>query len=221
MKIAVLIPCYNEEFTVGKVVDDFHKELPEAAIYVFDNASDDKTFYNALKHGAICKKEEKRGKGNVVRRMFDTVKADIYVMVDGDDTYEASHVKELVDAVKNGADMAIGNRMNYISDSIVRKFGNKFINQYIKSLFRSAEKIDVLSGYRAFSKKFVKDIKLEYNNFEVETEMTIFALKKGYNIVTVPVQYRDRPAGSFSKLRTFRDGLSILACISHMYWSKK
>ena len=221
MKIAVLIPCYNEEFTVGKVVDDFHKELPEAAIYVFDNASDDKTFYNALKHGAICKKEEKRGKGNVVRRMFNTVKADIYVMVDGDDTYEASHVKELVDAVKNGADMAIGNRMNYISDSIVRKFGNKFINQYIKSLFRSAEKIDVLSGYRAFSKKFVKDIKLEYNNFEVETEMTIFALKKGYNIVTVPVQYRDRPAGSFSKLRTFRDGLSILACISHMYWSKK
>lgn len=221
MKIAVLIPCYNEEFTVGKVVDDFHKELPEADIYVFDNASDDKTFYNALKHGAICKKEEKRGKGNVVRRMFNTVKADIYVMVDGDDTYEASHVKELVDAVKNGADMAIGNRMNYISDSIVRKFGNKFINQYIKSLFRSAEKIDVLSGYRAFSKKFVKDIKLEYNNFEVETEMTIFALKKGYNIVTVPVQYRDRPAGSFSKLRTFRDGLSILACISHMYWSKK
>ena len=220
MKIAVLIPCYNEEFTIGKVVDDFYRELPEADIYVFDNASDDKTFYVAQKHNAICRKEGNRGKGNVVRRMFKSVKADIYVMVDGDDTYDATCVHKLIEEVKNGADMVIGRRKPYVSDSWIRKIGNKFINQYIKILFKAEGKIDVLSGYRAFSKKFVKKVELEFDNFEVETEMTIYALRHGFNISFIDVNYRDRPAGSFSKLQTFKDGMLILSCISHLYWGK-
>lgn len=220
MKIAVLIPCYNEEFTIGKVVDDFRRELPKADIYVFDNASDDKTFYTAQKHNAICRKEGNRGKGNVVRRMFKSVNADIYVMVDGDDTYDASCVHKLIEEVRNGADMVVGNRKPYVSESLIRRIGNKFINKYVNSLLKIEEKMDVLSGYRAFSKKFVKKVQLEYDNFEVEMEMTMYAFKNGFKVKSVDVGYRDRPAGSFSKLRTFKDGLSILGCVSNMYWGK-
>lgn len=220
MKIAVLIPCYNEEFTIGKVIDDFHRELPGAEIYMFDNNSLDKTLEVAEKHGAICRVERKRGKGNVVRRMFNNVAADVYLIVDGDDTYDAKYAKDLVEAVKNGADMAIGQRVNYTNSNGVRKFGNQFINYYIKSLFRLKESLDVLSGYRAFSKDFVKTIELDSEGFDIETEMTLKALKLNKKIVSVPVSYRDRPAGSESKLSTFADGVLIMARISQIYWGQ-
>lgn len=209
-KIAVMVPCYNEEPTIGKVIDDFRKNLPGAGIYVFDNNSADRTYQEALRHGASCYVVWPRGKGNVVRAMFDTVDADVCVMVDGDDTYEAGDVNRLVAAIGDGYDMAIGYRTGYHSDSVVRTLGNRFVNWLCRKMFRVGEPLDALSGYRAFSRDFMRHYRYVSEGFGIETEMTFLAARDKIKFTCVPVGYRDRPAGSFSKICALRDGASIV-----------
>ncbi len=214
MKIAVLIPCYNEELTVEKVVSDFKRELPEAEIYVYDNNSKDKTAELAVKAGAILRKETMQGKGNVVRTMFRDVDADCYIMVDGDDTYPAEEVHKLIAEVENGADMVIGDRLSngtYYSENKrgFHNLGNNLVRGLINRIFDNNIQ-DIMTGYRAFSKRFVKTVAVLSPGFEIETELTISALVYRYHIANVPITYRDRPEGSSSKLSTFRDGFKVL-----------
>ena len=215
-QVAVLVPCYNEEPTVGKVVDEFRRELPAATIYVFDNNSTDQTASVATQHGAVVISSPQQGKGNVVRHMFRAVEADIYVMVDGDDTYPASSIHELLQAYdQTDADMIVGMRLGSAEKKAFRllhKFGNRLIARMISLLF-SAEVTDVLSGYRVFSKDFVRTAYLTSEGFQIETEMTLQALLKGLIIKEVPIRYGERPAGSVSKLNTFLDGIGILKAI--------
>lgn len=217
--IAVLIPCYNEEITIGKVVSDFKEALPEAVIYVYDNNSTDKTVERAKKAGAIVRHEYQQGKGNVVRRMFQDVEAKCYILVDGDDTYPASEATQMVERVlKYHADMVIGDRLNttYFTEN-KRKFhnvGNRFMRWAINELFNGNVE-DVMTGYRAFSYRFVKTFPVLSHNFEIETEMTIHALDKNLQIEEVAVAYRDRPKGSQSKLNTIQDGVRV---IREMLW---
>lgn len=215
MKVAVLIPCYNEELTVKKVVEDFKKELPEADIYVYDNNSSDNTYKIAKKAGAIVVKEKRQGKGNVVRAMFRDIDADIYVMVDGDDTYPANEVHKLIKPVENNeADMVIGDRLSngtYGKEN-KRKFhgiGNALVKGLVN--FSYGSKIeDIMTGYRVFSRTFVKTIPVLSKTFEIETEMSLHALDKNMKIVEIPITYRDRPEGSTSKLNTFKDGFKVV-----------
>ena len=214
MKIAVLIPCYNEELTVEKVVSDFRRELPKAEIYVYDNNSKDKTAELAVKAGAILRKETMQGKGNVVRTMFRDVDADCYIMVDGDDTYPAEEVHKLIAEVENGADMVIGDRLSngtYYSENKrgFHNLGNNLVRGLINRIFDNNIQ-DIMTGYRAFSKRFVKTVAVLSPGFEIETELTISALVYRYHIANVPITYRDRPEGSSSKLSTFRDGFKVL-----------
>ncbi|MBR3167072.1 MAG: glycosyltransferase [Erysipelotrichaceae bacterium] len=214
MKIAVLIPCYNEELTVEKVVSDFKRELPEAEIYVYDNNSKDKTAELAVKAGAILRKETMQGKGNVVRTMFRDIDADCYIMVDGDDTYPAEEVHKLIAEVENGADMVIGDRLSngtYYSENKrgFHNLGNNLVRGLINRIFDNNIQ-DIMTGYRAFSKRFVKTVAVLSPGFEIETELTISALVYRYHIANVPITYRDRPEGSSSKLSTFRDGFKVL-----------
>lgn len=217
VKIAILIPCYNEGITIGKVVRGFKQELPSAEIYVYDNNSSDDTAYEATKAGAIVKQEPHKGKGNVIRTMFKDVDADIYVMVDGDDTYSAKDVHKLVENVKyKKADMVVGDRLSstYYTEN-KRPFhnaGNKLVNTLINVIYGAKIK-DVMTGYRAFSRKFVKSMPIMSNGFEIETEMTVFALNYGLNIEQVTIHYQDRPKGSYSKLNTFKDGFKVIALI--------
>ena len=221
-KIAVLIPCYNEEITIKKVIDDFRKELPEADIYVYNNNSKDRTEEIAKENEAIVVNEYKQGKGNVVRSMFRDIEADIYVMVDGDDTYPAEFVHQLIEPVKNGqADMCIGDRLSngtYKEENPrpFHTFGNNLVKNAINFLFKSKLK-DIMTGYRAFSKRFVKNMPVLSPNFEVETEMTMYALDKKYIIKEIPIVYRDRPNGSSSKLNTTKDGLKVVFTILRMF----
>ena len=213
MKVAVLIPCYNEELTVEKVVSDFRQQLPEADIYVYDNNSKDRTSELALKAGAIVRKETQQGKGNVVRTMFREIDADCYVMVDGDDTYPAEEVHGLIKEVENGADMVIGDRLSngtYYAENKrgFHNLGNNLVRG-LNSLFNNDIQ-DIMTGYRAFSKRFVKTIAVMSPGFEIETELTITALVYRYHIANVPITYRDRPEGSSSKLSTFKDGFKVL-----------
>ena len=214
MKVAVLIPCYNEELTVEKVVSDFRRELPEADIYVYDNNSKDRTSELALKAGAIVRKETQQGKGNVVRTMFREIDADCYVMVDGDDTYPAEEVHGLIKEVEEGADMVIGDRLSngtYYAENKrgFHNLGNNLVRGLINHLFDNDIQ-DIMTGYRAFSKRFVKTIAVMSPGFEIETELTITALVYRYHIANVPITYRDRPEGSSSKLSTFKDGFKVL-----------
>ncbi len=215
-RIAVLIPCFNEEVTVGKVVDDFRRELPSETIYVFDNNSTDATASVAECHGAIVIPSPRSGKGNVVRHMFETVDAETYIMVDVDDTYPAPSVHELLRAsYEFNADMVVRLRLsNYEKGAfrLLHKFGNHFIAKLISLLF-SHKVTDVLSGYRVFSRDFVRVAHLKSEGFEIETEMTLQALLKNLVIKEVPTSYRERPAGSKSKLNTFLDGIAILKAI--------
>lgn len=222
MKVAVLIPCYNEELTVKKVVEDFKKELPEADIYVYNNNSTDKTVELAQEAGAIVRNEYKQGKGNVVKRMFEDVEADVYVLVDGDDTYPASSVHDLIKPVAEGkADMTVGDRLSngtYKKENkrTFHNFGNILVRKAINLSFGSNLN-DIMTGYRAFSKKMVKNLPITTKKFEVETEMTLQALDKNFIIKEIPIEYRDRPQGSSSKLNTVSDGIKVMREIIRLF----
>ena len=217
-KIAVLIPCYNEELTIAHVISSFKEELPDATIYVYDNNSTDKTAQIAKENGAIVKREYRQGKGNVVRSMFRDIDADIYVMVDGDNTYPAKFVHSLIAPIKSGnSDIVIGDRHTngtYKEENKrpLHNFGNNLVKNLINNIF-NANLQDIMSGYRAFNKKFVKNFPINSDGFEIETEMTLHTLDKNFIIQEVPIEYRDRPEGSFSKLNTFSDGLGVLKTI--------
>ena len=220
--IAVLIPCYNEAVTIAKVVDDFKRELPEAVIYVYDNNSKDETAKIAAEHGAIVRHEPRQGKGNVVRSMFRDIDADYYIMVDGDDTYPAEAARELLAPLQAGeADMTVGDRLSNGSygeenDRAFHGFGNNLVRWLIKAIYGFAFD-DVMTGYRAFSYQFVKTYPVLSRGFEIETEMTIHALHRNMQVETVIIDYRDRPAGSESKLNTYSDGFRVLRTIARLY----
>lgn len=211
--IAVLLPCHNEEATIGKVIDDFRAELPAARIYVFDNCSTDASSAIARRHGAEVIPEPRQGKGYVVEAMFSRVDADICVMVDADDTYPAQKVHDLIEPVRQGqADMAVGARLAEFTDQSFRPLhlaGNRLVRGLINLIF-STKLNDILSGYRAFNRKVLQRVPVVSSGFEVETEMTIQMLYYRCKIVEVTVPYRERPEGSESKLRTFRDGIRVL-----------
>ena len=220
-KIAVIIPCYNEETTIEKVVNDYKKALPDADIYVYDNNSTDKTVEKAKKAGAIIRYEYKQGKGNVIKTMFKEIDADCYLMIDGDDTYPAKHAKEMCDLILEGkADMVIGDRLSstYFKENkrAFHNTGNKLVRKLINRIFKSNIK-DIMTGYRAFSNEFVKTFPILSKGFEIETEMTIFALDNNFLIKEIPVEYKDRPEGSESKLNTLSDGYKVLKTIMKLY----
>jgi glycosyltransferase involved in cell wall biosynthesis len=212
-EIAVLIPCHNEENTIGKVIRDFQAQLPEAAIYVFDNCCSDRTAEIARDCGSRVMPEPRKGKGFVVESMLDSIHADYYVMVDGDDTYPAEKVHDLLDPVlSDKADMAVGSRLSQYADESFRAmhvFGNRLVRFMVNKIF-SANLTDIMSGYRAFNRKVVQRIPIVSSGFEVETELTIQMLYYRLSIVEVPVLYRERPKGSNSKLRTLPDGMRVL-----------
>lgn len=222
-KIAVLIPCYNEALTIGKVVSDFKFALPDADIYVYDNNSTDQTAHLAQQAGAIVCHEYRQGKGNVIRSMFRDIEAECYLMLDGDDTYPAENAKEMCELVLQGkADMVIGDRLSstYFVENkrAFHNFGNSIVRDSINKLWHTKEPIlDVMTGYRAFSHMFVKTFPILSQGFEIETEMTIHALDKNLLLRSIPVQYRDRPTGSVSKLNTYTDGVKVLLTIFNLY----
>ena len=220
-KIAVLIPCYNEAKTIKKVIKDFKKALPEADIYVYDNNSTDNTDKIAKKAGAIVRYEYKQGKGNVIRSMFREIDADCYLMIDGDDTYPAENAREMCNLILQGkADMVIGDRLSstYFQENKRRfhNFGNKIVRFLINKIFKNNIK-DIMTGYRAFNKCFVKCFPILSKGFEIETEMTIHAIDKNFKIIEIPIAYRDRPEDSHSKLNTYRDGLKVLRTIGILF----
>ena len=220
-KIAVLIPCYNESCTIAKVVEDWKRALPEAVVYVYDNNSKDSTDVIARQAGAVVRYEHQQGKGNVIRRMFREIDARCYIMVDGDDTYPAECGPAMAKAVlEEQADMVIGDRLSstYFAEN-KRPFhnvGNSMVRSAINSLFRSDIK-DVMTGCRAFSYAFVKTFPVLSRGFEIETEMTIHAVDKNMALKNIPIDYRDRPEGSVSKLNTFSDGMRVMKTIGKLY----
>lgn len=220
-KIAVLIPCYNEEKTIGKVVADTRKTLPEAVIYVYDNNSTDKTVEIAEAEGAVVRHEYKQGKGNVIRRMFREVEAECYLMLDGDDTYPLQNAPEMVQKVlEHQADMVVGDRLSstYFTENKrpFHNMGNSLVRFSINKLFHSDIK-DIMTGYRAFSYEFVKTFPVFSKGFEIETEMTIHAVNYNMQVENVVVEYRDRPEGSVSKLNTFSDGMRVIRKMLQLY----
>ena len=220
-RIAVLIPCYNEEKTIAKVVVDAKAALPEAVIYVYNNNSSDRTAELAAQAGAVVRNEYMQGKGNVIRRMFREVEADCYVMVDGDDTYPMEYAAEMVDKVLNhNADMVVGDRLSstYFTENKrpFHNMGNSLVRGSINRLFGCDIK-DIMTGYRAFSYGFVKTFPVLSKGFEIETEMTIHAVSNNMQIENVIVDYRDRPEGSESKLNTYSDGIKVLGTIGRLY----
>ena len=224
-KIAVLIPCYNEEQTISKVVGDVRQALPEAVVYVYDNNSTDRTVELALEAGAIVRYEYKQGKGNVIRRMFREIDAQCYLMIDGDDTYPLNCARELVDKVLlQHADMVVGDRLSstYFTENKrpFHNFGNSLMRAGINKLFKSDIK-DIMTGYRAFSYEFVKTFPVFSKGFEIETEMTIHAVNYNMQVENVVVEYRDRPEGSVSKLNTYRDGMRVIRKMLQLYRNYK
>lgn len=221
-EIAVIIPCYNEAPTIGKVVDDFHRELPEATVYVYDNASTDATAAIAMGHGATVRFEPRQGKGNVCRQMFRDIDADCYLMVDGDDTYPAESALSLCAPILAGeADMVVGDRLSngtYAQQNTraFHGFGNDLVRAMIKWIYGYGFE-DVMTGYRAMSRPFVKTIPVLSEGFQIETELSIHAVDRRWRIADVTVEYRDRPEGSVSKLNTVRDGLRVIAMIGTMF----
>ncbi len=220
-KIAVLIPCYNESKTIKKVVEDFKRVLPEAVIYVYDNNSSDNTDEIAREAGAIVRYEHQQGKGNVIRRMFAEIDAECYVMVDGDDTYPAESAREMVDTLlRDRADMIVGDRLSstYFEENKrpFHNFGNSIVRWSINTLFKNDIK-DIMTGYRAFSYRFVKTFPVLSKGFEIETEMSIHAIDKNMFVENVVIDYRDRPEGSESKLNTYSDGFKVLFTIARLF----
>ncbi|MFT8888732.1 glycosyltransferase family 2 protein [Ethanoligenens sp.] len=222
MKIAILIPCYNEELTIAKVIKDLHRVLPDAEIYVYDNNSKDKTANIARENGAIVRQEPRQGKGNVVRSMFRDVEADYYIMIDGDDTYPAEFASELLEPLISGeADMTIGDRLSNGTYRAENKrpfhdFGNNLVKSLIGRLFKN-DINDIMTGYRGFNRYFVKTMPILSGGFEIETEMSIHALDKKFLIKEIPITYRDRPEGSTSKLNTYSDGIRVLGTILTLF----
>jgi glycosyltransferase involved in cell wall biosynthesis len=223
VKIAILIPCYNEEVTIAEVVQGFKRTLPQAEVYVFDNDSTDRTAQEASEAGAIVRREERRGKGHVVQSMFRQVEADVYLMVDGDGTYRASEAQRLVEPILRGqAEMVIGAKWTKDSRSKTRAInllGNRLFRAIVHALF-GAELNDVLSGYRAFSHEFVKGVKLTGGGFETEVELTIKAVIAraiGWRVVEVPINLAERPSGSHSKIKVLRDGVAILGVVLSLF----
>ena len=220
--IAVLIPCYNEALTIGKVVDDFKTALPEATIYVYDNNSSDGTADIAREHGAVVRREPRQGKGNVVRQMLRDIDADYYIMVDGDDTYPAEAAPQLLQPLLDDeADHVVGDRLSNgtygnENDRKFHGFGNNLVRWLIKVLY-GYEFDDVMTGYRAFTREFAQTLPVLSPGFELETELSIHAVDKRWRIVQVPVIYRDRPEGSESKLNTFSDGVKVLIMIFSLF----
>lgn len=219
--VAVLIPCYNEARTVAKVVADYRAALPQATVYVYDNNSTDGTADLAAAAGAVVRKERQQGKGNVLRRMFREIDAECYLLVDGDDTYPAEAAPEMVRAVRErGADMVVGDRLSstYFTQNKrpFHNFGNSLVRFCINRLFGSQIK-DIMTGYRAFSFQFVKTYPVLARGFEIETEMSIHAVERNMRIENIVIEYRDRPAGSESKLNTYSDGLKVLRTIVRLY----
>lgn len=223
--IAVLIPCYNESQTIGKVVRDWRKQLPEATVYVYDNNSSDNTGEIARAAGAVVCREYQQGKGNVIRRMFREVDAQCYVMIDGDDTYPAEYGRQMVDMVlERQADMVVGDRLSstYFEENKrpFHNFGNSIVRTAINHLFRSNIR-DIMTGYRAFSYQFVKSFPVLSRGFEIETEMSIHAVDKNMHVENIIIDYRDRPEGSVSKLNTYSDGIKVMRTIFRLYRSYK
>ncbi len=224
-KIAVLVPCYNEEKTIGKVVRDVKVALPEAVVYVYDNNSTDRTVELAKEAGAVVRYEYKQGKGNVIRRMFREIHAECYLMIDGDDTYPLESAAEMVDKVLNhNADMVVGDRLSstYYTENKrpFHNFGNTLMRVCINKLFRTDIK-DIMTGYRAFSYEFVKTFPVFSKGFEIETEMTIHAVNYNMQVENVVVEYRDRPEGSVSKLNTYSDGMKVIMKMLQLYKNYK
>ena len=221
-EIAVIIPCYNEALTIGKVVDEFHRELPEATVYVYDNASTDATAAIAMKHGATVQFEPRRGKGNVCRQMFRDIDAACYLMVDGDDTYPAEEAPALLaPLIADEADMVVGDRLSNgtygeENDRAFHGFGNNLVRFLIKAIY-GFEFSDVMTGYRAYNEVFAKSMPVLSPGFEIETELSIHAVDKRWRIAEVPIDYRDRPEGSESKLNTFSDGMKVLMMILSLF----
>ena len=220
--VAVLIPCYNEAVTIGKVVDDFHRVLPDATVYVYDNNSSDGTGEIAREHGAVVRAERRQGKGNVVRQMMRDIDADYYLMVDGDDTYPAEAAPELLaPLMADEADMVVGDRLSNgtygeENDRAFHGFGNNLVRRLIKWIY-GFEFSDVMTGYRAYNAVFAKTMPVLSPGFEIETELSIHAVDKRWRIVEVPIDYRDRPEGSESKLNTFSDGMKVLMMILSLF----
>ena len=216
-KIAVTIPCYNEAVTIGKVVRDFTAILPQATIHVFDNNSEDGSADLARKAGAYVHHVRKRGKGHVMQAIFDSIDTDILVVVDGDDTYYAEDALRLIEPILKGeADMVVGNRLKSATDesmSRLHQFGNRLILKAVNFMFKTNYK-DILSGYRAISRRFVKNVPLLTSGFEIETELTLQALEREIEITEIPISYRNRPEGSESKLKSFHDGSRIIMTAS-------
>lgn len=220
-KIAILIPCYNEEKTIAKVVSDAKAALPEAVIYVYDNNSSDKTVELAGQAGAVIRHEYMQGKGNVIRRMFREIDAKCYIMVDGDDTYPMEYAREMCDKVLNhNADMVVGDRLSstYFTENKrpFHNFGNSLVRKSINQLFECDIK-DIMTGFRAFSYQFVKTFPVLSKGFEIETEMTIHAVSNNMQVENVIVEYRDRPEGSESKLNTYSDGMKVIFTIIRLF----
>ena len=219
LSIAVLLPCYNEEVMIGKVVRDFKAALPDATVYVYDNNSTDRTAEIAAAEGAIVRREPRQGKGNVIRAMFEDIDADVYVMADSDDTYPADAAPAMVSKVLDGYDMVIGDRLSstYFQENKrpFHNFGNRLVRGSINHLF-GAHVTDIMTGYRAFNFTFVKTYPVLSRGFEVETEMTIHSLNNNLRLYEMPIQYRDRPEGSVSKLDTVGDGIKVMSTIFRM-----
>ena len=225
MKTVILIPCYNESKTIGKVVSDFKKVMPHADIYVYDNNSTDGTDEIAKNAGAIVRYEYQQGKGNVVKSMFREITADCYIMVDGDDTYPAETATEIEKLILNGeADMVIGDRLSSTyfeeNDRLFHNTGNRVVRKFI-NMFFSCDLNDIMTGMRGFSYNFVKSFPISSKEFEIETEMSVFALINNFKIKEIPVEYRDRIEGSESKLNTYSDGLKVLRMIFSLIRDEK
>lgn len=221
-KIAVLLPAYNEEVTIVKVIEDYRRVLPHADIYVYDNNSKDKTNQLAREAGAIVRFESRQGKGNVVRSMFREIDADYYIMADADDTYPAAEVEALLQPLRDGlADMTIGDRLSNGTYAEENKrgfhgFGNNLVRLLVNKLYKGNYN-DIMTGYRGFNRLFVKNFPVLSPGFEIETELSIHALDKRFKLVEVPITYKDRPEGSESKLSTFSDGFKVLRMIFNLF----
>jgi glycosyltransferase involved in cell wall biosynthesis len=222
-RVAVLVPCFNEEAAIAKVVSDFRKALPDAMVYVYDNNSADRTIKIARDAGAVVRRETRQGKGHVVRRMFADIEADIYVLVDGDATYDAPSAPGMIERLRaERLDMVVGKRIEQSSGSYRpgHRFGNQLLTGFLRSVFGGGFS-DILSGYRVFSRRFVKSFPVLSDGFEIETELTVHALELALPLAEIDTPYFARPEGSHSKLNTWRDGFRILATIVRLYRSER